>query len=114
MHRLVMDTPPDLVCDHINHDGLDNRKQNLRNCTTRQNSFNRPSNRGSFSKFKGVSYRKNEKNYTACISINGKPVRLGVFKDEESAAWAYDEAAKKYQGQFAFLNFPENPTKVEG
>lgn len=104
MHREIMETPGHLVCDHINRNGLDNRKQNLRNCTKGENNLNQPAQRNSVSRYKGVYRRKNMKKWAACIKTKGKQKHLGYFEDEMEAAKAYDEAAKIYHGEFAKLN----------
>ena len=100
-----MDAPKGLFVDHINHDGLDNRKSNLRLCTQRQNNqTQRP--RGKTSKYKGVYWNKRAKKFMASICIDGKKKSLGYFIDEVAAAKSYDKAAKKLFGEFAYLNFP--------
>jgi hypothetical protein len=106
MHRVLADTPSHLVCDHINHNGLDNRKQNLRNCTRQQNNFNARPRANSTSRFKGVYWHKGTRKYNAVIHKSGIRKSLGYFTSEVDAAKAYDEAAKKYHGEFAALNFP--------
>lgn len=106
MHRLIMDTPPHLVCDHINHNGLDNRKANLRNCTMKQNNANARSAREVSSRYKGVSYSKRKKKWAVYIKKDGTQFNLGCFNDEIEAAKAYDAAAEKLHGEFAHLNFP--------
>ncbi len=108
MHRLITDAPADLVVDHINHNGLDNRKPNLRLCTTAQNNHNtRPRTQpNKTSKHKGVSFDKCRKRFCATIKHNYKRYFLGRFKSEINAAKAYDKAAKKFFGEFAYLNFP--------
>ncbi len=109
MHRLIMNTPPIMETDHIDHDGLNNQKSNLRNCTKQQNAWNRQAT-GS-SKYRGVSvYFVTHKHciskyIAAHISVNSKSVHLGHFKTEEDAARAFDQAAKKHHGEFANLNF---------
>ncbi len=105
MHRLIAGTPPHLVCDHINHDGLDNRRANLRNCTIMQNNANSRSLKNSSSRYKGVTWNKNSKKWTAYIRSNYKHYHLGNFSSEIEAAKAYDEAAKKFHGEYANPNF---------
>ena len=96
MHREIIDLPDHLVVDHINHNGLDNRKANLRPATRMQNSYNRIYFRKSkLSKYTGVSWHKQKKKWFAQIRYNGQRKFLGYFKDEIHAAKAYDEAAKK-------------------
>lgn len=106
MHKDVLKVPDGMVVDHINGNGLDNRKANLRPATMMQNSWNRRTRRGK-NRFKGVTWEKGVKKWRAVLAHSGKYTTLGYFTDEIEAAKAYDEAAKKYQGEFAVLNFAE-------
>jgi len=108
MHREVLPPPKGLFVDHINHCGFDNRRSNLRLVTLRQNMYNRRKLRKNLtSLFKGVYQRSDTKLWRANITVDGKRIHLGQFHSEIDAARAYDEAAKKYHGEFARLNFPE-------
>lgn len=111
MHRFVMDCPDDMQVDHINHNGLDNRKENLRICTNQENSRNmikrKPTTLGLI---KGVVISKciKSKPYKAHIRYNGKTKDIGYFANVEDAAKAYDKKALEYFGQYAQLNYPLN------
>lgn len=97
-----------MVCDHVNHDGLDDCKANLRNCTIAQNNANRRSAAGASSKYIGVSRDKRRNKWVAHIKIHGEEKYLGSFDVEEDAARAYDAAAWAAHGPFANLNFPQD------
>lgn len=109
MHRQVLKVAAGLLIDHINRDGLDNRKANLRPATAAQNARNRTKcvKENSVSKYKGVYRCVGRTGWQARMRVNGKHTFLGYFHDEVQAARAYDLAARKYHGQFAALNFPE-------
>ena len=105
MHRAVLGLRyrDGRYADHINHNTLDNRKSNLRICNCSQNNGNmRPKNHSS--KYKGVSWFKAGGNWTAQIKVNYKKIHLGYFKDEWSAAEAYNKKALELFGEFALLN----------
>ena len=106
MHRQIMNAPAGLFIDHINYNGLDNRKANLRFASRTQNNRHtrRTLNPGK-SKFKGVSWYNREKRWVVRITANGRTRYVGYFKDEIEAAKAYDHATKKYHREFAALNF---------
>lgn len=104
MHREIMHTPFDKEVDHINNDGLNNQKFNLRNCTGEENRLNRVA--GGKSKYIGVSWGTSGRYINARIGCNKKLIHLGSFKTEEEAAIAYDKKALKLFGEFAHLNFP--------
>lgn len=109
MHIEILKPPIGMEGDHRNLDKLDNRRGNLRVCTRRQNVANRAVNKNNVSGYKGVykEIRGNRKNpFWARIRVNGKCLYLGFFPTDIEAARAYDEAAKKLFGEFAYLNFP--------
>lgn len=90
--------------DHQNHNTLDNSRINLRVCTQQENLMNQESALNTTSRFKGVHWYKRSKKWRAQIVINKKVKHLGYFIYEKLAALAYNEAAKKYFGEFANLN----------
>lgn len=106
MHREIMQPGAGLVVDHINRNRLDNRRSNLRICTQFENARN--VGPASHKKYKGTIKEIKGKSvgWHAKIRCGGKQIYLGYFKDEESAARAYDKAASKLHGEFAYLNFP--------
>lgn len=113
MSREVTNAPQHLHVDHIDGNGLNNQKSNLRVCTPAQNTQNRrKTKKRTGSKYKGVSFYKRDKKWLAQITYldvlrQNIRVTLGRFMAEEEAALAYDQAARKYFGEFATLNFPE-------
>lgn len=105
MHRVILGlTDPKVDVDHINRDGLDNRRCNLRAVTQSENSRNMESIHGS-SKYKGVGFSKSAQKWQARITKDYKAHYLGLFTSEEDAARAYDAKAMEIFGEFARLNF---------
>jgi hypothetical protein len=105
MHREITNAPAGMQVDHINGDGLCNLRENLRVCTVAENLRNRRKPVNNTSGYKGARLHKETNRYQACIEINGKAIHLGYYTDPVDAARAYDEAARKYFGEFAKLNF---------
>ena len=105
MHRIILKVKKEEKCDHINNNGLDNRKQNLRICTLTQNQGNRIKQKNNTSGFKGVCLDKKSNKWKSAIHIKSVTKCLGRYKDKIEAAKEYDKAAKKYFGEFARLNF---------
>ena len=107
MHRQIMKPARGFVVDHKNHQGFDNRKDNLQIVTAAENNYNsRKTSRPTTSIYKGVSKCRKTGKWRAVIHINGIDIHLGYFYSEIEAAKVYDEAAKKFRGEFAVLNFP--------
>ncbi len=130
MHRFIMGCSigDGRIIDHKDGNGLNNQKSNLRECNLAQNGANRRPKRNGTSKYLGVSLHKTKKTYfrkstqtmevshstqwQSAIRLSGKSLYLGSFNNEEEAALSYNEAAKKYHGEFARLNII--PQKEEG
>ena len=109
LHQEIIKVPEGMVVDHINHDGMDNRRANLRPATHSQNLCHRGKRSGATqSKYKGVYWRKKNRKWQALITFQRKKIYLGYFRSEIDAANAYDRAARKYHGEFACLNFPQS------
>ncbi len=108
MHRLILNASPGEEVDHRDGDGLNNRKENLRFCSHKQNLWNGRKQlfrRGkrTTSVYKGVCLHRER--WLVQITINGRPKFIGYFDKEEVAALAYDAVAKETYGEFARLNF---------
>ncbi|CAM3445664.1 HNH endonuclease [Klebsiella variicola] len=104
MHRMILRAPDGMDVDHINGNRRDNRKCNLRLATRTQNHWNQRKRSRCSSEFKGVCWHNQNKRWRARINVYGKEIALGCFSSEIEAAKAYNEAAKKYFGDFALLN----------
>lgn len=102
MHRLIGNTPDYLQCDHKDGNGINNQKNNLRNCTSTENKRNQKKHKGT-SIYKGVSVRQGKNYWKARIGSK----HIGYFKKERHAAIAYDIWAKEIYGEFAQFNFPK-------
>lgn len=106
LHRLIARAEPGDAVDHINRNPLDNRRSNLRICSQRENSCNQSGARSNPSGLKGVSRTADGAKWRARIMVNRKEIHLGSHLTKEGAARAYDDAAIKHFGEFAYLNFP--------
>ena len=102
-----MNPPEGFVVDHIDGNGLNNTRDNLRVVTVAENSYNRRKMiKQGTSKYKGVHRDKRTNRYRAAITFKCRVIHLGVFDKEIDAAKAYDEAAKELYREYACLNFP--------
>lgn len=105
MHRAILGlTDPKVIVDHKDHNGLNNRRNNIRECTRSQNMSNKTSHKNSNSKYLGVSFHKGIQKFTARIQSNKKLINIGVYNTELDAAIAYNQSALKHHGEFANLN----------
>jgi hypothetical protein len=104
MHNFITGWP---YVDHRNGDGLDNRRANLRQATHVENGRNRGAQVNNTSGWKGVSWDTGRGRWRAQIAVDGRRIFLGRFDDPVEAARVYDEAAVRYFGEFAHLNFPD-------
>ena len=104
LHKYVMRT--DKEVDHIDGNGLNCQKSNLRIVTRSQNMQNARPYRGGSSPYKGVSKRANGR-FQVNIRVDGKLIYLGTFADEIEAAKRYDKAAIELFGEYARPNFTE-------
>ena len=104
MHVVIIGKVNGLETDHINGNGLDNRRENLRHVTSSQNQQNRASCKNTSSQYKGVHWSKANKNWTSHIRIAGEKHHLGIYGSELEAAIAYNEAAQRLFGEYARLN----------
>lgn len=103
LHRLIIETKNGLMIDHINRNTLDNRRENLRLSTNRQNQINSSKIRGKVP-YKGVTIELSGK-FRAKIRTSKGRLNLGLFLTAKEAALAYDLKAKEIYGEFAFQNF---------
>jgi len=106
MHRMIMRPRRGYVVDHVDGNGLNNRRCNLRVCTPRQNQANRRPCGGT-SRFVGV-FRNKDNKWQAGIQCHGVQYYLGVYDDEVEAAKARDRKAYELHGERAYLNLPED------
>jgi hypothetical protein len=104
LHVSIMGQVEGREIDHRSGDTLDNQRHNLRHCTHKENGRNRKLGTTNTSGYKGVSWKKRDSKWRACIQLNGKLIHLGSFTCLMKAARAYNTAASKYFGEFARLN----------
>lgn len=104
MHRIILNAPAGVYVDHINGNGLDNRRSNLRLCTFADNIRNRGKLKDGTSQYKGVHRLTNSIRWCARITHDGRTMSLGCYASELSAARAYDRAAILKHGEFARTN----------
>ena len=100
MHRQIMDFPSSKDIDHINHDGLDNRRYNLRVCNHSKNMKNRYMQKNNTSGLIGVSWNKRIKKWHAQIGNENKNIHIGYFENKEEANRAYNKKAIELFGEY--------------
>jgi hypothetical protein len=104
MHReiLGLQTGDAIQCDHIDGDGLNNRRGNLRKCTQAQNQWNTPARNGR--EIKGVYWEERHKSWKVSFRLNGKIKNFGRFKNKNDAINSYNEIVFKERGSYAKIN----------
>lgn len=100
VHRLIMDAPKGKSVDHINHDGLDNRRENLRVCSHMQNMNNIRMPKNNTSGYKGVRWHKGAQKWIAEIRCMGTRYYLGLYTNVDDAVNAYKEKATMLRGDY--------------
>ena len=103
MHRVILQAPRGMCGDHINGNGLDNRRSNLRLCTNKQNVRNQHKTFGT-SEYKGVYWDKDRCKWKSQIMCDTVKINLGRYIDETDAAIAYDIASLRLFGEYAKTN----------
>lgn len=107
LHRVILgrmlgrEPLKDEFCDHIDGDGLNNRRSNLRIATNGENQRNRRVNENNTSGYKGATFHKRDNKWRARIEVDGKQIHLGLFATREEAYAVYCEAATRLYGEFA-------------
>jgi|WetSurMetagenome_2_1015567.scaffolds.fasta_scaffold20333_10 AP2-like factor, euAP2 lineage len=105
LHRFIMTINKNEYIDHIDHDGLNCQKSNLRKCTLQENHYNQlKQKKNTSSKFKGVCFNKQRNKWQANIKNNNKKIHLGLYLTENEAALAYNNKAEEIFGKFCCLN----------
>ena len=104
LHRVLIQPSKSELVDHIDGNPLNNRRSNLRICTSAENSRNARISKNNVSGYKGVSWAKRCQKYRASIGVDHKQIHLGLFSNPEDAAEAYNRAALLHHGEFASLN----------
>lgn len=107
LHRFILNAAPGIHVDHVNGDTLDNRRENLRTASPSQNQMNSRKRARRTSEFKGVCWHGGAGKWRAYICKGRTQTHLGMHESEIAAARAYDEAAKRMFGEFAYLNFSD-------
>lgn len=107
LHNLILPPPPGKTVDHINLNGLDNRRHNLRLATRSEQSVNRRAKSGSSSRYRGVSWHARARKWRVQLQEGGRIASFGLYQDEEEAARVADQEALRLYGEFARLNFPD-------
>ena len=104
MHRQILNPEKSDDVDHVNGDGLDNQRSNIRVCSRQQNLENQRLRSDNTSGFKGVSLCNKNRAWRATVNLNGKQVHVGCYPTKEAAAQAYNHKAIELFGQFARSN----------
>lgn len=105
IHQLLMPVDAPLLVDHIDRNGLNNQKSNLRICTKQQNAWNQEKKGPGTSKYKGVYFDSTRNKWMSRIRIGGITKNLGRFSSEIEAAKTYDKFALIHFKEFSCLNF---------
>lgn len=113
MHRQIMNPSDDLHIDHINHDRLDNRRENLRICTNAENRRNQRRSKANTSGYKGVTWDKKFDKWKAQIGFEGKQIFISYSDDKHEAARKYNEKAVELFGEYARLNEIPDENQLE-
>ena len=104
LHRFLMEPPAGMQVDHIDGDGLNCTRANMRLCTLAENTRNRRRPVTNTSGYKGVSWHKLRGKWRAEIGVDCRNKHLGLFESKDDAALAYNNAALEHYGEFARLN----------
>jgi hypothetical protein len=106
MHRLIMGvSDPTILIDHIDQNGLNNQKINMRTCSKAENNRHvRSHNDSKYSKYLGVSFDKRRHKWTSSLTYKDKLINIGRFDSERDAALAYNKKAIELFGEFANPN----------